>query len=89
MSNYFNRVGVIAIGVIAPLAIAHGLNTVSQDQPVNIVVLLVLEVIGFAFLMALLRPRLLLALVAAALYFPLMFIAIFSLGYFAGYYDLP
>jgi hypothetical protein len=51
--------------------------------------ILVLEVMGFAFLMAMLRPRPLLASIAAVFYMPLMFIAAFSIGYFAGYYDLP
>jgi len=89
MTSYINRVGIIAIGVIAPLAVAHALNTVSPDRPLNIAMLLLLEVMGFAFLMTMFRPRPMVATVVAVLYFPLMFTAIFSLGYLAGYYDLP
>jgi hypothetical protein len=84
-----NRAWVVAVGVFVPLAIAHGLNTFRPDRPLDMVMLFFLELVGFTFLMALLRPRPLVGALAAIAYFPLMFVVIFSLGYSAGYYDLP
>jgi hypothetical protein len=87
--KYIKGVGVALLAVIVPAAIAHALSSPDPNNPISILMIGFLEVLGFTFLVATLRPRLLVAILTAFAYFPLMFILIFQIGVSAGYYDFP
>ena len=89
--TFIRRVALVAIGVVAPILVAHALSSMAPQHSSGIGIPLValLEMFGFAFLVATIRPRPLTAILAALLYFPCVFIVIFQIGYSAGYYDFP
>jgi hypothetical protein len=87
--KYIKGIGVALIAVIAPAAVAHALSSPDPNKPIGILMIGLLEVLGFTFLVAALRPRLLFAILTAFAYFPLLFILIFEIGVSAGYYDFP
>lgn len=77
-----------AVAVVAPVLAAHTISAITGEGA-HILLVVILECCGFALLVTALRPKLLLAIAAAALYFPLVFFLIFQLGVRAGYYDFP
>ncbi|MBY0496340.1 MAG: hypothetical protein K2Y23_19195 [Cyanobacteria bacterium] len=77
----------VAVLMIAPVAIAHGLGLLMGEGSGG--VWLALQVAGFALLLVLLRPRPLLAIVSGLVIFPVAYIALFLLGVSAGFYDYP
>ena len=79
----------VAIAIFVPAAIAYALSSPEPNRPIGILMVGLLEVLGFSFLVLTLRPQPLTALVTAFLYFPLTFILIFQIGILGGYYDYP
>jgi hypothetical protein len=83
------RLALVATSVVVPLIAAHALSLMTPEHGIGISVVFLLEALGFALVIATLRPPPLLAVLAAFLYFPLMFLSIFLIGVSAGYYDFP
>ena len=83
------RVAVVALALIGPPAVTYALSSLIPQQGLDIFSVLFIEALGFAFAVTMLRPRLWSAALTAALYFPVMFAVIFSIGVRAGYYDWP
>ena len=82
-----NRIAIVIAAVVVPAAVAHALSSPNPNQPIGIAMIGILELLGFASVVATLRPRPLVAIVAALVYFPTVFMLIFQIGVSAGYYD--
>lgn len=83
------RVAAVAVALIAPPAIAYGLNPLWPGSGLDIFSVALIEVVAFVISALILRPRPRHAVLAALLYFPSMFVVLFLIGYWTSHYDLP
>jgi len=89
MTTHESRIGAIAAAIAAPPAITYLISSAMPQTGLDIFSIVIIEALGFAAAVSMLRPRAWSAVLAGLLYFPSMFIVIFWIGYRAGYYDLP
>jgi hypothetical protein len=79
----------IAVALLGPPAICHGLSLLISHRGLDIFSVVIIELLAFSVAAKLLRSRPSSAVMVASLYLPAMFIAIFWIGMRAGYYQLP
>ena len=89
MTTHESRLGAIVAAIVAPPAITYLISSAMHESGLGIFSIGLIEAMGFAAAVVMMRPRAWSAVLAGLLYFPSMFIVIFWIGLCAGYYDLP
>ena len=78
----------IAVALVAPPAVAYAISSHMAQHGLDIFSILLIEAMGFAAAVAILRPRPWDAARAGVLYFTAMSILIVWIGHRAGYYTM-
>jgi hypothetical protein len=91
MTRYssFDRFTAVAVALILPPLLTYLLSSLVLQHGLDMFSVLLVQAIAFAFAVIKLRPHAGAVVLCGVLYFPLMFVLNFWIGYVAGYYDLP
>jgi hypothetical protein len=89
MTRHESTLGAIAAAIVAPPTLTYLISSAMNESGLDIFSILLIEALGFAAAVVMMRPRAWNAVLAGLLYFVTMTIFILWVGYRAGYYDLP